>query len=47
VVAVGTSLWSSLWAVGWPYDNDRLLANLLVGGDAEPDPEDDNHHREA
>ena len=35
VVAVGTSLVSSLARVGWPYDNDRLLANLLVGGDAE------------
>lgn len=35
VVVVGTSLWTSLSAVGWPYDNDRLLANLLVGGDAE------------
>jgi hypothetical protein len=35
VVAVGRSLWSGLSAVGWPYDNDRFLANLLVGGDAE------------
>jgi hypothetical protein len=35
VAAIGTSLWSSLSAVGWPYDNDRLLANLLIGGDAE------------
>jgi hypothetical protein len=35
VVAVGTSLWSGLSGVGWPYDNDRFLANLLVGGDAE------------
>jgi hypothetical protein len=35
VVAVGKSLWSGLSGVGWPYDNDRLLANLLVGGDAE------------
>jgi hypothetical protein len=35
VVAVGMSLWHSLSSVGWPYDNDRLLANLLVGGDAE------------
>jgi hypothetical protein len=35
VVAVGLSLWSALSAVGWPYDNDRLLANLLAGGDAE------------
>jgi hypothetical protein len=35
VVAVGKSLWSGLSGVGWPYDNDRLFANLLVGGDAE------------
>jgi hypothetical protein len=35
VVAVGKSLWGGLAAVGWPYDNDRFLANLLVGGDAE------------
>jgi hypothetical protein len=35
VVAVGKSLWSGLTSVGWPYDNDRLFANLLVGGDAE------------
>jgi hypothetical protein len=35
VVAVGTSLWSGLSGVGWPYDNDRFLANLLVGGDVE------------
>jgi hypothetical protein len=35
VAAVGRSLWTSLAAVGWPYDNDRLLANLLLGGDAE------------
>lgn len=35
VVAVGKSLWSGLAGVGWPYDNDRLLANLLAGGDAE------------
>jgi hypothetical protein len=35
VVAVGKSLWSGLSTVGWPYDNDRFLANLLVGGDAE------------
>jgi hypothetical protein len=35
VVAVGQSLWSALSGVGWPYDNDRFLANLLVGGDAE------------
>jgi len=35
VIAVGTSLWSSLSSLGWPYDNDRFLANLLVGGDAE------------
>jgi hypothetical protein len=35
VVAVGKSLWSGLSGVGWPYDNDRFLANLLVGGDAE------------
>jgi hypothetical protein len=34
VVAVGKSLWSGLSGVGWPYDNDRFLANLLVGGDA-------------
>jgi hypothetical protein len=35
VVAVGKSLWSGFSGVGWPYDNDRFLANLLVGGDAE------------
>lgn len=35
VVALGKSLWSDLSSVGWPYDNDRLLANLLLGGDAE------------
>ena len=35
VVAVGKSLWSGLSGVGWPYDNDRFLANILVGGDAE------------
>jgi hypothetical protein len=35
VVAVGTSLWSNLSGAGWPYDNDRFLANLLAGGDAE------------
>jgi hypothetical protein len=35
VVALGTSLWFGLSGVGWPYDNDRFLANLLVGGDAE------------
>ena len=35
VVAVGTSLWGSLAGVGWPYANDRLLANLLAGGNAE------------
>jgi hypothetical protein len=35
VVAVGMSLWSALSGVGWPYDNDRFLANLLVGDDAE------------
>jgi hypothetical protein len=35
VVAIGLSLWGSLMHVGWPYGNDRLLANLLVGGDAE------------
>jgi hypothetical protein len=35
VVAVGTSLWSGLSGVGWPYDNDRFLANILVAGDAE------------
>ena len=35
VVAVGNSLWMSLASVGWPYDNDRFFANLLVGGDAE------------
>jgi hypothetical protein len=35
VVAVGQSLWCALTRVGWPYDNDRFLANLLVGGDAE------------
>jgi hypothetical protein len=35
VVAVGKSLWSGLSSVGWPYDNDRFLANILVGGDAE------------
>ena len=35
VVAVGKSLWSGLSGVGWPYDNDRFLANILVGGNAE------------
>jgi hypothetical protein len=35
VLAVGMSLWSRLSGVGWPYDNDRFLANILVGGDAE------------
>jgi len=35
VVAVGRSLLVSLAGDGWPYDNDRFLANLLVGGDAE------------
>jgi hypothetical protein len=35
VVALGTSLWSGLSAVGWPYDNDRFLANVLIGGDAD------------
>jgi hypothetical protein len=35
VVAVGKSLWCGLSGVGWPYDNDRFLANLLIGGDAE------------
>ena len=34
-MAVGNSLWSALSGVGWPYDNDRFLANILVGGDAE------------
>jgi len=35
VVAVGNSLWSGLSGVGWPFENDRFLANILVGGDAE------------
>ena len=35
VVAVGTSLWCGLSGVGLPYDNDRFLGNILVGGDAE------------
>jgi hypothetical protein len=35
VVAVGKSLISSFASDGWPYDNDRLLANLMAGGDAE------------
>ena len=35
VVAVGHSLWGGLAGIGWPYDNDRLFANLLVGGDAD------------
>ena len=35
VVAVGKSTWGRLSGTGWPYDNDRFLANLLVGGDAE------------
>jgi len=34
VVAVGTSLLTSLADKGWPYDNDRFLANLIVSGDA-------------
>jgi hypothetical protein len=29
------SLWPHFSSVGWPYDNDRLLANALVGGDAD------------
>jgi hypothetical protein len=35
VVAVGKSLISSFASEGWPYDNDRLLANLMAGGDVE------------
>jgi hypothetical protein len=35
VTAVGKSLWTAFSSVGWPYDNDRFFANLLVGGDAE------------
>ena len=35
VVAAGEALWCCLASVGWPYDNDRFLANLIVGGDAE------------
>ncbi len=35
VAVVGNSLWGSLAGVGWPYDNDRFFANLLVGGDAD------------
>jgi hypothetical protein len=35
VVALGMSLWPHFSSVGWPYDNDRLLANALVGGDAD------------
>lgn len=35
IVAIGNSLWSCLSSVGWPYDNDRLLANVLVGDNAE------------
>jgi hypothetical protein len=35
VIAIGTSLWSSLSSVGWPYDNDRFLANILLGDDVE------------
>jgi hypothetical protein len=42
VVAVGKSLWSGLSGVGWPYDNDRFLANILVGGNAEAAIADSN-----
>jgi hypothetical protein len=36
VVCVGTSLYGSLSSVGLKIkNNDRLLANLLAGGDAE------------
>jgi hypothetical protein len=35
VIAVGNSLWSSLSSVGWPYDNDRLLANIFAADNAE------------
>jgi len=35
VVAVGHSLWGALAGVGWPYDNDRFLANILAGDDVE------------
>jgi hypothetical protein len=35
IVAVGTSLWSNFADVGWPFNNARFFANLLVGGDAE------------
>lgn len=38
VVAVGSSLYSHFSGVGWPFDNDRLLANLLAGGDGEAPP---------
>jgi hypothetical protein len=34
VVAVSTSSLAFLGATGWPFDNSRLMANLLVGGDA-------------
>lgn len=34
VTVVGKSLFSQLAGIGWPYDNDKLLANLIIGGDA-------------
>jgi hypothetical protein len=35
VAAVCAPGWHCLPSVGWPSDNNRLLANLLVGGDAD------------
>ena len=35
VAVVGMAFWRDLSSVGWPYDNDRLFANLLLGRDAE------------
>ncbi|HEY8751837.1 MAG TPA: hypothetical protein VIM11_27900 [Tepidisphaeraceae bacterium] len=34
LVMVGQSFWTSMAGVGWPFNNDRFMANLLVGGDA-------------
>jgi len=35
VIALGESLLNSFSEIGWPYDNDRFLANLFVGNDAD------------
>ena len=31
LVVIGSALWQDLCCIGWPYDNDRLFANLLMG----------------